>query len=145
MLPAQMSILKTRMIELIEQDRKREYLNLCIQNYTQAVEIIRELYPEYYRGEDPFDNLYNEAMEKKQLKVMQEEIHILETAIAKNSVMPYCYERLAILYSKQQDDKRAYEVVMKWFDSGFWKIPNSATSSLRLLDRLGKLEKKIVS
>lgn len=140
-----MSTLRTKMIELIEQARKREYLNLCIQNYTEAVEIIRDLYPEYYRGGDPFDNLSNEAMEKKKLKATQEEIRILETAIANDSIMPYCYERLVILYSKQQNYKRAYEVGMKWFGSGFWKIPNSATSSLHLLDRLEKLEKRITS
>ena len=127
----------------MEQDRKREYLNLCIQNYTEAVEIIRELYPEYYQSGDPFDSLYSEAMENKELKRTEEEIRILETAIANNSIMPYCYERLAILYSKQKNYERAYEVCMKWFDSGFWKIPNSSTSSLYLLDRLEKLERKI--
>jgi tetratricopeptide (TPR) repeat protein len=138
-----MSKFRTKMIELMEQDRKREYLNLCIQNYTEAVEIIRELYPEYYQSGDPFDSLYSEAMENKELKRTEEEIRILETAIANNSIMPYCYERLAILYSKQKDYKRAYEVCMKWFDAGFWKIPNSSTSSLHLLDRLEKLERKI--
>lgn len=139
-----MSTLRTKMIELIEQARKREYLNLCIQNYAEAVEIIRDLYPEYYRGGDPFDNLYNEAVEKKKLNATQEEIRILETAIANHSIMPYCYERLVILYCKQQNYKRAFEVGMKWFDSGLWRIPNSATSSLHLLDRLEKLEKKII-
>ena len=138
-----MSKFRTKMIELMEQDRKREYLNLCIQNYTEAIEIIRELYPEYYQSGDPFDSLYSEAMENKELKRTEEEIRILETAIANNSIMPYCYERVAILYSKQKDYKRAYEVCMKWFDSGFWKIPNSSTSSLYLLDRLEKLERKI--
>ena len=138
-----MSTLRTKMIELIEQGQKREYLNLCIQNYTEAVEIIRELYPEYYQSGDPFDSLYNKAMENKKIKATQEEIRILETAIANNSIMPYCYERLAILYSKQQNYMRAYEVCMKWFDSGFWKIPNSSTSSVNLLDRLEKLERKI--
>ena len=140
-----MSTLRTRMIELMEQAHKREYLNLCIQNYAEAVGIIQELYPGFYRDRDPFDVLCNEAMEKKELRATQQEAQILETAIANGSVMPYCYERLAVLYSKQQDYKRAYEAVMKWFDSGFWKIPNCATSSLRLLDRLAKLEKKIVS
>ena len=140
-----MSTLRTEMIELLEQDRKLEFLNLCIQNYAEAVGIIRELYPEYYKSGDPFDSLYNKAMENKKLKATQEEIRILETAIAYNSIMPYCYERLVILYSKQQNYKRAYEVCMKWFDSGFWKIPNSATSSLHLLGRLEKLERRIRS
>jgi len=139
----QMSTLRSEMIELMAQDRKREYLNLCIHNYSEAIEIIRELYPEYYRSGDHFDTLYKEAMEKKELKATEEEIRIHEAAIARNSVMPYCYERLAILYCKQKNYRRAYEVCMKWFDAGFWKIPNSATSSLNLLGRLEKLERKI--
>lgn len=140
-----MSTLRTKMIELLKQDCKREYLNLCNQNYTEAVAIIRELFPEYYQSGDPFDSLYEEAMKTKERNGTEEEIRILETAIANSSIMPYCYERLAILYSKQKNYKRAYEVCMKWFDSGFWKIPNSSTSSLHLLDRLEKLERKIHS
>ena len=140
-----MSTLRIKMIELMKQDRKREYLNLCNQNYTEAVTIIRELFPEYYQSGDPFGSLYGEAMGNKEHKRTEGEIRILETAISSSSIMPYCYERLAILYSKQKNYKRAYEVCMKWFDSGFWKIPNSSTSSLHLLDRLEKLERKIHS
>ncbi|MDD5510354.1 MAG: hypothetical protein PHI12_06075 [Dehalococcoidales bacterium] len=135
--------LKAKMIELMKQDRKREYLNLCIQDYAQAVSIIQGLYPELYRSKDPFDSLYDKAMEKKKQGNTDDEIRILETAVADNSRMPYCYERLAILYSKAKDYKQAYEVCIKWFNSDFWKIPNSSTTSLRLLDRLEKLKAKI--
>ena len=136
------STLKAKMIELLEQDRKREYLELCNQNYAQAVFVAQELSPEFYGKSDPFDSLYGEAMEKKKQRNTDEEIRILETAIANHSMMPYCYERLAILYSKAKSYNRAYDVCMKWFDSGFWKIPNSSTTSLHLLDRLEKLKKK---
>jgi tetratricopeptide (TPR) repeat protein len=101
--------------------------------------VARELFPEFYGTRDPFDSLYGEAMETKKQGNTDKEIQILETAIASRSIMPYCYERLAILYSKVKNYKRAYEVCMKWFDSGFWKVPNSATTSLHLLDRLEKL------
>ncbi len=137
------STLKAKILELLKQDRKREYLELCKQNYTQAVFIAQELFPEFYGKRDPFDSLYGKAMEKKKQGNIDEEIRILETAIANRSMMPYCYERLAILYSKAKNHKRAYEVCMKWFDSGFWKIPNSSISSLRLLDRLEKLREKV--
>lgn len=137
--------LKAKILELLKQDRKREYLELCNQNYTQAVFIAQELFPEFYGKTDPFDSLYSEAMEKKKQGNTDEEIRILESAIANNSMMPYCYERLAILYSKAKNYKRAYDVCMKWFDSGFWKIPNSSTASLQLLDRLEKLKEKYVS
>ena len=134
--------IQARMLEFLKQDRKREYLNLCKQNYTQAVSVVRELFPEFYVGRDPFDSLCNKAMEEKKQGNTDEEIQILETAIASRSVMPYCYDRLAILYSKANNHGKAYEVCVKWFDSGFWKIPNSSTTSLKLLDRLERLKKK---
>ena len=132
--------LKSRMLELLKHDRKREYLDLCKHNYAQAVSVAQELFPEFYVGRDPFDSLYDKAMEKKKQGNTDEEIQILETAIASRSLMPYCYERLAILYSKANNRRKAYEVCVKWFDSGFWKMPNSLTTSLKLLDRLEKLK-----
>lgn len=137
------------MIELLKQDRKREYLNLCTQNYAEAVSIAQELFPEHYEkagtGMDPFDSLYDKALETKKRGNTEEEIRILETAVQNGSAMPYCYERLAILYSKQKNYKRAYEVCVKWFDAVFWKLPNASTSSLRLLDRLEKLREKVIT
>ena len=144
-----MSTLRTKMIELLRQDRKREYLNLCTQNYAEAVSIAQELFPEHYEkvgtGMDPFDSLYDKALETKERGNTEEEIRILETAAQNGSAMPYCYERLAILYSKQENYKRAYEVCVKWFDAVFWKLPNASTSSLRLLDRLEKLREKVLN
>ena len=67
------------------------------------------------------------------------EMQLLATAIKQGSMMPGPYERLAILYSKQQDDEQAYRVCAKWFDLGYWKLPQAATTSLKLLDRLEKV------
>jgi tetratricopeptide (TPR) repeat protein len=131
------------MLQLLEQDRKRQYLDLCKHNYAEAVSVIQELFPEFYVRRDPFDSLYDKAMESKKRGNTDEEIQILETAIAGSSAVPYCYERLAVLYSKANNHSTAYEICMKWFDSGFWKMPNSATTSLKLLDRLEKLERKV--
>jgi len=137
------------MIELLKKDRKREYLNLCTQNYAEAVLIAQELFPEHYgkagTGMDPFDSLYDKALETKERGNTEEEIRILETAVQNGSAMPYCYERLAILYSKQKNYKRAYAVCVKWFDAVFWKLPNASTSSLRLFDRLEKLREKVIT
>ena len=142
-----MSTIRTRMIELLKHDRKREYLSLCTQNYAEAVSIAQELFPEYYKktgtGMDPFDSLYDKALETKKRGNTEEEIRILETAVQSGSAMPYCYERLIILYSKQKNYKRAYEVCSKWFNAVFWKLPNASTSSLHLLDRLEKLREKV--
>jgi hypothetical protein len=135
--------LKAKMLELLKQDRKREYLELCKRNYSQTAFIAQEIFPEFYKQPDPFNSLYDKAMEKKKQGNTDEEIQILETAVANRSEMPYCYERLAILYSKVKNHMKAYTVCMKWFDSGFWKMPNSSTTSLQLLDRLEKLKDKI--
>lgn len=144
-----MSTLRTKMIELLKRDCKREYLNLCTQNYAEAVSIAQELFPEQYEkagtGMDPFDSLYDKALETKERGNTEEEIRILETAVHHGSAMPYCYERLVILYSKQKNYKRAYEVCVKWFDAVFWKLPNASTSSLRLLDRLENLREKVIT
>jgi len=137
------------MAELLTRDRKREYLNLCTQNYAEAVSTAQELFPEQYEkantGMDPFDSFYNKAIEAKERGNTQEEIRILETAVHHGSAMPYCYERLAILHSKQENYEQAYKVCVKWFDSVFWKLPNASTSSLRLLDRLEKLREKVIT
>lgn len=73
------------------------------------------------------------------------EIRMLEKAIEGGVDLPVCYERLAILYSKQKNHKRAYEVCQKWFDSVFWKLPQMLTSTLRLLDRLEKLKVRVIA
>ena len=144
-----MSTLRTKMIELLKRDRKREYLNLCTQNYAEAVSIAQELFPEQYQkagtGMDPFDSLYDKALEAKERGNTEEEIRILKTAVHYGSAMPYCYERLVISYSKQKNYERAREVCVKWFDAVFWKLPNASTSSLRLLDRLEKLTEKVIT
>lgn len=141
------STLKMKMIELLEQDSKREYLNLCGQNYAEAVSISEELFPEYYKEAPKVMTIsasfYSKVSEMKERGDTEGEIRILETAIQNSVDLPVCYERLAVLYSKQKNYKQAYEVCAKWFDSVFWKLPQTATSSLRLLNRLEKLKEKV--
>ena len=153
--------IKTKMIELLEQDRKREYLDLIGQNYAEAVETAIELFTDCREGdsnESPEARLeatvsrndlcatyYFKSVEMKKRGDVEGEIRILETAIQGGVYLPVCYERLAILYSKQKNHKQAHEVCQKWFDSDFWKFPQTATSSLRLLDRLEKLERRLLA
>jgi len=138
--------LKAKMIEHLSQDSKREYLELCKRYYSQAVSIHQELFPEFYEEKylvDPLDGLYAKAIKAGREGNMDEEIRILETAIANGSTIPGCYESLAILYSKAKKFEKAYEVCKKWFYYGFWKMPQASTTSLRLVDRLEKLKEKI--
>ena len=55
----------------------------------------------------------------------------------------YVYDRLAALYSKEKDFQKAYKVCKKWFDSIYWKIPNCANGSIKILDRMERLESKL--
>jgi len=139
--------LKAQMIELLEHDRKREYLDLCRKNYAEAVSVSEELFPDYYEEAPKVmaasDGLYAKTSEMKERGDVEGEIRTLEAAIQAGVDLPVCYERLAGLYSKQRNYKRAYEVCAKWFGSVFWKLPQMSTSSLRLLDRLEKLREKV--
>lgn len=141
------STLKAKMIRLLEEDRKREYLELCAQNYAEAVSVSRELLPHYYTEAPKLmavsESLYGKALQMKERGDVLGEIRVLETAIQRGVDLPVCYERLAVLYSKQDDYKRACEVCTKWFESVFWKLPQTSTSSLRLLQRLERLERKL--
>lgn len=131
------------MLKLIKENRKREYLELTQCNYSQAVTIINELYPELYDLRDPFFDLYDKAMEYKKSGMVEEEKLTLHTAIISCTKTPYCYERLAILYSKEKEYEKALAVCIKWIDSNLWLIPNCATTSLHLLERKDKLVKRL--
>lgn len=137
--------LKMKMMEYLSQEKKREYLELCKQYYSEAVSVHQELFPKSYGRTnlgDPFDSLFGKAIKAKKEGNTEEEIKLLETAIADRSKVPGCYQRLSIIYSSIKNYKKAYEACKKWFDYGFWKMPQASTTSLILLDRLEKLEKK---
>ena len=138
--------LKVKMIESLNRDSKREYLELCRQHYSQAVSIHQELFPEFYKEydlTDPFDGQYAVVIKAEKEGNMDEAIRILETAITNRSTIPGCYQRLAVLYSKMKNHRKAYEACKRWFDYGFWTSPQASTTSLNLLDRLEKLKDKI--
>ena len=96
-----MSVLKGKMIELLEQDLKQEYLDLCRQNYAEAVSITQELFPAYYKELPKMMNLserhYNQVSEMKKRGDVEGEIRMLEIAIQEDTDLPGCYERLAVL------------------------------------------------
>jgi tetratricopeptide (TPR) repeat protein len=94
-------------------------------------------------GNDPWLSFNNKAQEARENGKEDLEVCILEEAVENNVDTPGTYERLAVIYSKRKEFQKAYEVCEKWFSSIFWKIPNEATTSLKLLDRLEKLEVKI--
>ena len=131
----------------IEED-KRTYLQNCKEHYSEYIEVAQILFKKYYdipsRKQDSwYENFTEKALEAKQNKETETEKQILEMAIDDKIDAPYVYNRLAVLYSKEKDLKKAYEVCKKWFNSIYWKIPNMVTTTLKILDRMEKLEKKL--
>jgi Tfp pilus assembly protein PilF len=87
---------------------------------------------------------YNVRAEHAREAGQQEmELAILEQAVAAGVDTPGTYERLAVLLGKRNEYTRAYEVCQKWFSTDYWKIPNAATTSLKLLERMEKLKTRL--
>lgn len=138
------------MEQLLHNNKIREYLCYCKDNYVEAVEAAKEMFPYYYSGgdilgksDDIWGQYSSKAEEAKREQNIESEIDILRSVVEANIAYPYAYERLATLYGKHKRDKEAYEVCLRWFESDHWKIPNAATTSLQLLERLEKLEKRL--
>ena len=53
------------------------------------------------------------------------------------------YERLTAFFIRAQDYQSAQEVCQKYFEGETWKRPLHAESSLKLLQRMEKLERKL--
>jgi hypothetical protein len=139
--------IKDRMIKEIKED-KRTYLQNCREHYREYVEGAREMFSDYYdysleKGGFWYQNFTSKAIAAKKRKETESEKFMLEKAVDEGVDAPYVYNRLAILYSKEKEFQKAYDVCKKWFNSIYWKIPNMATTSLKLLDRMEKLEKKL--
>jgi 23S rRNA A2030 N6-methylase RlmJ len=73
----------------------------------------------------------------------RDDVSYLESLIEKEIFVVGLYEYLAKIYSKNKETQKAYLVCKKWFESKYWKSPNMATTSLRILDRMEKLEIKL--
>ena len=130
---------------------KREYLENCKNNYSEYIEAAQILFEGYYKSmlklldekKDPYTLYVSKAIKCKEEKDIDGEKKYLELAVENNADTPYAYERLSTLYSKEKNYQEAYNICKKWFDSLYWKIPNMASTSLRLLDRMEKLGGKL--
>jgi tetratricopeptide (TPR) repeat protein len=129
-------------------DKKKYILNLKnSKEYSEAAMIIFSSVYKKMDNVDKFGNpwlKYNSKSEEfKKNNDIDGEIELLEKAIAEDVYTPFTYERLAILYSKKKDYNSAYIVCKKWFNTDYWKIPNMLSGSLKLMDRMEKLESKL--
>jgi hypothetical protein len=125
---------------------EKKYLLNCKVDYSRAVQKAQKLYPEIYDRIDELDYLTTEFLrylsEVKNGDKNDDALY-LESLIDREIPVVGVYEYLAKLYSKNKEHSKAYSVCKKWFNSPYWKIPNMATTSLRLLDRIEKLEIKL--
>ena len=125
-------------------ENRRQYLENCKNNYTEYIMAAQKLFPEYYKNINDLGFKYNQISQDLKAKGdVAGEKAILEEAISKNVDTPYTYNRLAVIYSKEKEYRKAYEVCKKWFVSIYWKIPNMASTTLKILDRMEKLKKKL--
>lgn len=128
---------------------KKQYL-LNLRNSNEYNEAAMIAFKSVYQKMDKIDKSGNpwlkynsKAEEYKKINDVDGEIELLEKAVAEEVYTPFTYERLAILYAKKKDYTSAYEVCKKWFNTDYWKIPNMLSGSLKLMDRMEKLESKL--
>ena len=127
---------------------KSVYLENCKNNYTEYVTAAQILFPDYYSSLNRFDSLsplVQESIVAKGNSNTDLELNLLERLTDLNVDVPYVYERLAIIYSRMKEYKKAQTICQKWFSSIYWKIPNMSTGSLKLYKRLQKLNSKLAT
>ena len=56
---------------------------------------------------------------------------------------PWPYERLTTFFIRSHDYQSAQQICLKYFEGETWKRPVHAESSLKLLQRMEKLERKL--
>ncbi len=73
----------------------------------------------------------------------EEQRGYLLKAVSLGARDPWPYERLTAFYIRTRDYQSAQQVCQKYFESETWKRPMHAESSLKLLQRMEKLERKL--
>lgn len=126
----------------------KKYLENCLNNYSEYVSVAQKLFPELYNKIRYYDQKYNildqltEYDDATKTNNIDLQIIILKQEIERGIYTPATYERLAKAYEKKNDLESAYKVCIAWFETDFWKLPNTANGSLRILKRLDQLEEK---
>lgn len=129
------------------QGSKEIYLQNCRNNYSEYVAAAQILFPEYYGSNERQKHhfLVEESIKSKKIGDQKSELNFLEKAVFYEIDIPYVYNRLAIIYTKNKELEKARGVCQKWFNSIYWKIPNMSATSLKLLKRLEKLNSKLIN
>ena len=92
----------------------------------------------------PEDTSWTEAlMAATQSRDSEEQRKYLMKAVSLGARDPWPYERLTVFFIRAQEYQSAQEVCQKYFEGETWKRPLHAESSLKLLQRMEKLERKL--
>ena len=82
-------------------------------------------------------------LEASQTPDRAEQIRLCQQAVDMGAIDPWPYERLVHVYIKSHDYEAAQSVCEKYFETSAWKVGRWAETSLKLLKRLEKLERKL--
>lgn len=129
----------------------KRYVENCSNNYSEYVSASLKLFPEQYKKITTFDEKYDilkhlsEYDAATESSILDLQIKILKKVIKDGIYTPGTYERLAKAYEKNNDPESAYKTCLSWFETDFWKLPNTSNGSLRILKRLDRLEKNLIT
>lgn len=143
-----LSIERQKEIEKEVSGDTKKYLENCLNNYSEYISVAQKLFYEVYNKIAQYDQKYNilnhlsEYDEATKANDIDLQIIILKESVKQGIYTPATYERLAKAYEKKNDIESAYKVCITWFETDFWKLPNTANGSLRILKRLKRLEEK---
>jgi DNA polymerase III epsilon subunit-like protein len=118
--------------------------------YAEKKRLIESSYhnPDLF-DEEKFRDTQNDAkweyvlLEASQIHNIDEKRRYFLEAISLGAKDPWPYEQLTGFYIKSKDYKSAQRICERFFETDSWKFPKNAGTSLKLLDRLERLEKKL--
>jgi hypothetical protein len=115
-------------------EERRAHFEYCRHNYADATRLFGGL-PKDLRGEDATTKAIAAKGDATRQKALCEE------AVAEGADAPWAYERLAVLYAKEGRKMDAYGVCILFFsEPRRWRVPNWSTTSLKLLERMQRLQ-----
>ena len=92
----------------------------------------------------PDDALWTEVlMAATESHDAEEQRKLLMKAVSLGARDPWPYERLTGFYIRAHDYESAQRICQKYFEGDIWDSPRFSESSIRLLDRMEKLERRL--
>jgi len=127
------------------QDSKGYHRPEWFQEIRRVLESTQRRAPSWSDTDDPKSSANApwtfEILEASQSASPEEEKRHLIQAVDLGAEDPWPYERLVGFYVQSKDYSEAQRIVSKFFDTEGWKHPENAASSLKLLDRMEKIER----